>query len=189
MIKKNHGPRSRCVTLFKLLETDLTRILENMTADDTAGDNTLLESTPVSRPASSDIEAKEETPDYGPPKTPLHEACFVIVVCAAQLMTQAGLALSIAPLQIISASFDTTSRELTWGSSGYSLTVGTFIFVSGRLGDVYGHKLLFIIGFLWFALWSLLGGFSVWSNPRFFDCCRAFQGIGPAFFFQMQLPS
>ena len=95
-------------------------------------------------------------------------------------MTQAGLSLSIAPLQIISASFNSTPRDLTWASAAYSLTVGTFIFVSGRLGDVYGHKLLFVIGFLWFALWSLLGGFSVWSNPRFFDCCRAFQGIGPA---------
>jgi MFS family permease len=140
----------------------------------------MLEQTHVSRPSSSDIEAKQETPDYGPLKTPPHEAVFVIVVCAAQLMTQAGLSLSIAPLQIISASFNSTPRDLTWASAAYSLTVGTFIFVSGRLGDVYGHKLLFVIGFLWFGLWSLIAGFSVWSNPRFFDCCRAFQGIGPA---------
>ncbi|KAJ5136197.1 hypothetical protein N7448_004751 [Penicillium atrosanguineum] len=159
--------------------TIITDDLENIAAGNTAVNNTMAEDSSLSRPTSLDIEAKNETPDYGPPKTPLREAIFVIVVCAAQLMTQAGLALSIAPLQIISSSFDTTPRELTWGSAAYSLTVGTFIFVSGRLGDVYGHKLLFVIGFLWFALWSLLGGFTVWSNPRFFDCCRAFQDHTP----------
>ena len=130
--------------------------------------------------SDTDLEAKEDVSPYPAPKTLPHEIAFVIVVCAAQLMTQAGLALSIAPLKEISASFDSSARDLTWASSAYSLTVGTFILVSGRLGDVYGHRLIFIIGFLWFALWSMLAGFSVWSNPRYFDCCRAFQGIGPA---------
>ncbi|KAJ5224475.1 uncharacterized protein N7469_007978 [Penicillium citrinum] len=130
---------------------------------------------------SDDPEAKNEQPVFvGLPQSPYHEAVFVFVVCAAQLMTQAGLSLSIAPLQDISASFNTTTKDLSWASAAYSLTVGSFIFVSGRLGDIYGHRLLFIVGFLWFGLWSILGGFSVWSNQIFFDCCRAFQGIGPA---------
>ncbi|KAJ5732582.1 hypothetical protein N7493_004063 [Penicillium malachiteum] len=130
--------------------------------------------------SDTDVEGKKDVSPYPPPKTFPHEIAFVTVVCAAQLMTQSGLALSIAPLAEISASFNSTSRDLTWASAAYSLTVGTFILVSGRLGDVYGHRLIFIIGFAWFALWSLLAGFAVWSNPRFFDCCRAFQGIGPA---------
>ncbi|KAJ5367694.1 hypothetical protein N7541_001635 [Penicillium brevicompactum] len=113
-------------------------------------------------------------------QSPAKEAAFIAVVCAAQLMTQAGLSLSIAPIQAISASFGTTSRDLTWASAAYSLSVGTLILVSGRLGDTYGHRLLFIIGFVWFGVWSLLGGFAVWSNEIFFDCCRALQGIGPA---------
>lgn len=40
---------------------------------------------------------------------------------------------------------------------------------------------MFVIGFSWFALWSMLAGFSVWVNPVYLDICRAFQGIGPAF--------
>ncbi|KAJ5203580.1 hypothetical protein N7449_005659 [Penicillium cf. viridicatum] len=39
---------------------------------------------------------------------------------------------------------------------------------------------MFVIGFCWFSVWSLLAGFSVWSNQILFDCCRALQGIGPA---------
>lgn len=64
--------------------------------------------------------------------------------------------------------------------AAYSLTVGTFILPAGRLGDLYGHKRMVVIGYAWFALWSLLAGFSVYSTHVFFDICRAFQGMGPA---------
>ncbi|KAM3164618.1 Low affinity ammonium transporter [Lachancea thermotolerans] len=115
------------------------------------------------------------------PESLLREAAFVGVICGAQLMTQAGLGQSIAPLHIIGDSFGTRNPgQLSWFAAAYSLTVGTFILIAGRLGDVYGHKKFFIIGFFWYALWSLLAGFSVYSNQIFFDCCRAFQGIGPA---------
>jgi MFS family permease len=61
------------------------------------------------------------------------------------------------------------------------LTVGTFILPAGRWGDLYGHKKLFIIGYFWFALWSLVAGFSAFSHSLiFFAFCRAMQGIGPA---------
>ncbi|KAJ5569961.1 uncharacterized protein N7459_009391 [Penicillium hispanicum] len=155
--------------------------LENAAAVAPTRNETNPEQTPCpSATASLDLAAKNEKPTSTYPKFLPHEIAFVFVVCAAQLMTQAGLALSIAPLQPISASFNSTPKDLTWASAGYSLTVGTFIFVSGRLGDVYGHRLIFVIGFAWFGFWSLLAGFSAWSNQIFFDCCRAFQGIGPA---------
>lgn len=109
------------------------------------------------------------------------EGVFVTVLCLAQFMTQAGLGISIVPAHIIGDSFHTSSPgDLSWFAAAYSLTVGTFILVAGRLGDVYGHRLMFVLGFSWFGLWSLLAGFSVWSNQIFFDCCRAFQGIGAA---------
>lgn len=106
---------------------------------------------------------------------------FIAVVCMAQFMTQAGLALAIVPGPIIGKSFGATdSGQRSWFPAAYSLTVGTFILAAGRLGDVYGHRLMFIIGFTWFGLWSIIAGISVWSNQIFYDCCRAFQGIGPA---------
>ncbi|THC95644.1 hypothetical protein EYZ11_004857 [Aspergillus tanneri] len=116
-----------------------------------------------------------------PPKALWKEIIFITVVCMAQFTTQAGLAMSVVPVHIIGESFNTSNPgELSWFAAAYSLTVGTFILVAGRLGDVYGHRLMFTIGFVWFGLWSLLGGFGVWSNQMFFDCCRAFQGMGPA---------
>ncbi|CAG8304219.1 unnamed protein product [Penicillium salamii] len=147
-----------------------------MAQDESDEDMTIKSSNPDGD-GIQDPEHQTRTPRA---QSPTKEAAFIAVVCAAQLMTQAGLSLSIAPIQYISASFGTTPRDLTWASAAYSLSVGTLILVSGRLGDTYGHRLLFIIGFIWFGVWSLLGGFAVWSNQIFFDCCRAMQGIGPA---------
>ena len=149
-------------------------------------------------PEESDMELKHEkprTPSLYPvqsrvqhPKSLPREIAFVGVLCMAQLMTQAGLGQSIAPLHIIGDSFNITSPgQLSWIPAAYSLTVGTFILIAGRLGDLYGHKRFFIAGFLWFGFWSLMVGFSVFvqrgggKGAIFFDVCRAMQGIGPAF--------
>jgi len=64
--------------------------------------------------------------------------------------------------------------------AGYSLTVGTFILPSGRLGDVFGYKRLFLLGFAWFALWSLVLGLAWWSTHVLFVFARVLQGVGPA---------
>jgi MFS family permease len=61
------------------------------------------------------------------------------------------------------------------------LTVGTFILIAGRLGDLYGHRNMLLFGWTVFGVWSLATGFSAWANLPFMDFCRAMQGIGPAF--------
>jgi MFS family permease len=112
----------------------------------------------------------------------LHETLFVAVISAAQLLTQAALAQSIAPLHVIGRTLNTTNPgQLSWLPAGYSLTVGTFILPAGRWGDLFGHKKLFVIGYFWFALWSAVAGFSAFSHSLvFFAFCRAMQGVGPA---------
>lgn len=70
--------------------------------------------------------------------------------------------------------------SLAWLVGGYALTVGTFILFSGRLGDVFGYKKMVIIGFVWFSLWSVVAGVSVYSNYTLAVFSRVLQGIGPA---------
>lgn len=117
------------------------------------------------------------------PQSLAGEVLFIAVICSSQLLTQAGLALSIAPQHIIGRSFgiDDKPAQLSWFSAGYSLTVGTFILIAGRFGDVFGHKPFFVGGYVWFGVWSALAGFAVYSNTGFFIFCRTMQGIGPAF--------
>ena len=111
------------------------------------------------------------------------EVLFILVLCSSQLLTQAGLAISILPQHAIARSFGLENQpgKLSWFTAAYSLTVGTFILIAGRLGDIFGHKRFFVGGFAWFGLWSALAGFAVYSGPILFTFCRAMQGIGPAF--------
>ena len=116
------------------------------------------------------------------PQSVARECFFIAVIVFSQLLTQACLAISIVSQHIIGQSFgiDNQPAQLSWFTAGYSLTVGTFILIAGRLGDVFGHKLFFIGGYAWFGVWSALAGVAVYSSPAFFIFCRAMQGIGPA---------
>ena len=109
------------------------------------------------------------------------EVLFVGVICCAQFTTQVGLGQCVNILHVIGDDFGLTNAgELSWLIAAYSLTVGTFILLAGRLGDVYGYKKMLIIGFSWFSLWSMIAGLAVYSNHVLFDFARVFQGIGPA---------
>ena len=130
----------------------------------------------------ADTEAVTPT-SKSPPFSPLHELVFVAIICCTQLITQSALGLVLVPLQLIGPSFRNDSvNQRSWFLAAYSLTVGTFVLIAGQLGDIYGIKKMFVGGWLWFALWSLVAGLSVYtSSAIFFDICRALQGIGPAF--------
>jgi MFS family permease len=99
----------------------------------------------------------------------------------AQFCTQAAFMGTLILLRKIGATFNVEDGpRLAWLVAGYSLTVGTFILLSGRLGDVFGYKLLFLIGLAWFSLWSLVAGVSAYSNFTLAVFSRVLQGIGPA---------
>ena len=111
-----------------------------------------------------------------------HEIAFVVIVCSSNLFTQASLGMTIAPLKIIGNGLGVATPEgLSWFVAAFSLTVGTFILIAGRLGDIFGHKKLFVAGFWWYGLWSLIAGLTGYAHSEiFFDVCRALQGLGPA---------
>jgi MFS family permease len=114
--------------------------------------------------------------------SPFRESLFVGTVAVSHLMTQAALGQALAPIDIIAADFGTVSQgQMSWFIAAYSLTVGTFILISGRLGDILGNGRIFAFGYAWLGVWSCFAGFSVYPKKQvFFDVCRAMQGIGPA---------
>ncbi|KAF4308422.1 Major facilitator superfamily [Botryosphaeria dothidea] len=167
--------------------------LEFFRAPSRSGSDTANDSDPPFSPTTADYEdeisrqkSKAQSlaaASHKPANMPLgREMLFVAVVASAQLLTQAGMSQSMAPLHIMAADYGNPSPgQLSWFTAAYSLTVGTFILIAGRLGDMYGHKPLFLIGWFWYAVWSLIAGLTVYSGSQIFlDICRALQGIGPA---------
>lgn len=118
-------------------------------------------------------------------KSLTQEIAVVTSVFMAQFLTQAGVTILLTPMNIVLDSFAEASGTpipstiKVWFMGSFALTVGTFILISGRLGDLFGLKLVFTIGWVWVTIWSLICGLSVYSNSIiFFIVCRAFQGIG-----------
>ncbi|KAK4939420.1 multidrug-resistance type transporter aminotriazole resistance [Elasticomyces elasticus] len=146
-------------------------------------------------PASNDEVAieKETNPDNGgmslqqtkssiAEQMPLgKEILFVAIICLAQFTTQVGLGSTLIILPTIGKSFGLTNpADYSWLIAGYSLTVGTFILLSGRMGDLFGYKRMLLIGFSWYSIWSMVAGLAVYSNHVLFVFARVLQGIGPA---------
>jgi len=68
----------------------------------------------------------------------------------------------------------------TWPASVFSLVTGAFLLPVGRLADMYGGKIIFVSGLVWFLIWCLVSGFS--HNYQMLIVARALAGLGPAAF-------
>ncbi|KAH8553911.1 hypothetical protein BGW37DRAFT_236858 [Umbelopsis sp. PMI_123] len=132
--------------------------------------------------AKSRKDEKPNTVVYAAEKLSLpHEIAFVLILSCAQLIVQASIGQALAALRIIGAGVGFTVQHLNWSSAAFAMTLGPFICVAGRLGDLYGHRKIFIAGFLWYSLWALIAGFAAYPRSGiFFAICRGFQGIGGA---------
>lgn len=67
-----------------------------------------------------------------------------------------------------------------WPASVFSLVVGAILLPLARVAEVWGSYRVFVCGLFWFAIWSLISGFS--HNYIMLISCRALQGLGPAAF-------
>jgi len=68
------------------------------------------------------------------------------------------------------------SADGAWIAASYPLTQGTFVLIGGRLGAVYGHKRLLIVGCAWWVIWSLGTGFA--NNLVALCFMRGLTGMG-----------
>lgn len=93
---------------------------------------------------------------------------------------QANLGNTIFPLAAIAEGLGIAHEPAkhSWFVASYSCTVGTFVLITGRLGDLYGRKTLFLAGFLWLGLFNIAIGFV--RNYIVYDILRALAGIGPS---------
>src|SRR3981081_1071673 len=73
--------------------------------------------------------------------------------------------------------FHTTLPSLEWVITGYALTFATFLILGGRLGDLYGHRKVFIIGAALFGAGSLLASLS-WNVASLVVGEAIIEGVG-----------
>ncbi|KAK8846854.1 hypothetical protein IAR55_005942 [Kwoniella newhampshirensis] len=142
------------------------------------------DSTPSNPPPASEMEKSIGTPPGQPHfldnKSALFKLIFITTACATQLLAQAQFGMLVFPLHDVGASLGTQDPgEMSWIAASYGLTVGMFLVMSGRLGDLYGPKLFWKIGLVVIVFANIGSGFC--KSPIPFDICRALTGLGSAF--------
>ncbi|WP_133646331.1 DHA2 family efflux MFS transporter permease subunit [Paraburkholderia flava] len=102
----------------------------------------------------------------------------LIVLCLGVLMIVLDTTIVNVALPSIAADLGFTETSLVWVVNAYMLTFGGFLLLGGRLGDLYGHRKLFLGGIVAFTVASLACGLS--NSQVLLVCARAVQGLGGA---------
>src|ERR1700675_2462891 len=81
-------------------------------------------------------------------------------------------------LPAVQANFHATLVDVQWVVESYGLFLGALILVGGSLGDLFGRRLIFVIGVAIFAVAS--AGCGAASNIHLLIIARSIQGVGAA---------
>jgi EmrB/QacA subfamily drug resistance transporter len=102
----------------------------------------------------------------------------LIVLCMGDLMIVLDTTIVNVALPSIREDLGFSEASLAWVVNAYLLTFGGFLLLGGRLGDLFGHRRLFVLGVALFTLASLACG--VAGSQEFLVGARAVQGLGAA---------
>ncbi len=102
----------------------------------------------------------------------------LFVLCGGSLMIVLDTTIVNVALPSIRESLNFSQASLAWVVNAYLLTFGGFLLLGGRLGDLFGHRRLFLTGLVLFSLASLSCGLAVSQVTLIIS--RAVQGLGGA---------
>jgi EmrB/QacA subfamily drug resistance transporter len=102
----------------------------------------------------------------------------LMVLCLGDLMIVLDTTIVNVALPSIRADLGFSETSLVWVVNAYMATFGGFLLLGGRLGDLFGHRRLFLYGISLFTLASLACGLA--RSQALLILARAVQGLGGA---------
>ena len=113
-----------------------------------------------------------------PAQTFTHTRLTFALIIAAVFLDVVDFSIIQVALPSIRTQFIVSLADSQWIVGAYGITMAGFLLLSGRAGDIYGQKKLFISGIVLFTVASMTGGFA--PSLLFLVVSRAIQGIGAA---------
>src|SRR4029453_13404866 len=101
----------------------------------------------------------------------------LMVLCFGDLMIVLDTTIVNVALPSIRDDLGFSQASLAWVVNAYLLTFGGFLLLGGRLGDLFGHRRLFLIGLTIFTAAPLACGLS--PSRGLLGALRAVEGGGP----------
>ncbi len=102
----------------------------------------------------------------------------LLVLCLGDLMIVLDTTIVNVALPSIREDLGFSETSLAWVVNAYLITFGGFLLLGGRLGDLFGHRRLFLIGITLFTAASLACGLA--ATQEFLIGARMVQGLGGA---------
>jgi EmrB/QacA subfamily drug resistance transporter len=102
----------------------------------------------------------------------------LVVVCLAQLMNILDSTIVNVALPKIQHDLHFTQADLAWVLDAYLISLGSFLLLAGRLGDLIGRKRVFLVGVAAFTVFSAICG--VADSQFILIASRFLQGIAAA---------
>jgi EmrB/QacA subfamily drug resistance transporter len=100
------------------------------------------------------------------------------VLCLGDLMIVLDTTIVNVALPSIRSDLGFSETSLAWVVNAYLLTFGGFLLLGGRLGDLFGHRRLFLAGVTLFTIASIVCGSA--TDKGLLIGARAVQGVGGA---------
>jgi EmrB/QacA subfamily drug resistance transporter len=111
-------------------------------------------------------------------RKPLKRWWALYVLCSGVLMIVLDTTIVNVALPSIREDLKFSETSLVWVVNAYMLTFGGFLLLGGRLGDLFGHRRLFLGGLIAFTAASLACGLA--QTQLTLIAARALQGLGGA---------
>ncbi|HYK68208.1 MAG TPA: MFS transporter [Streptosporangiaceae bacterium] len=106
-------------------------------------------------------------------------------VCLGTFMLLLDITIVTVALPDIQRALHSSFSDLQWIVDAYALTLAAFLLTAGSLADMYGRRLLYLIGLVIFTGASVLCGFAV--STIMLEVSRGLQGVGGAIMFAVSL--
>ncbi len=103
---------------------------------------------------------------------------LLALLCTAQLVLTLDFSIVNVALATIQRQLHFSSGDLQWVVTGYALTFGSLLLLSGRAGDLLGRRRLLVIGLIVFVVASLTCGLA--QSALMLVISRIVQGVGGA---------
>ena len=100
------------------------------------------------------------------------------LLCMAQFMVVLDASIVNIALPSIGTEVGISQENLSWVVNAYVLAFGGFLLLGGRMADLLGRRLIFMVGLVIVAVASLLAGFA--PSEGALIAARAGQGLGAA---------
>ncbi len=109
----------------------------------------------------------------------------LVAVCLGTFMLLLDITIVNVALPDIQRALHSSFADLQWVVDAYALTLAAFLLTAGSLADMFGRRLMYLIGLTIFTVASVLCGFA--TSTLMLQLSRGLQGVGGAIMFAVSL--